>query len=190
MRIITKQYFLKNIKDNKLIKKYIPEISKSILKDGINWEASCYFELENNKVFFLDYNLDSIFMPIEYKIDEDEIKSENLIIDDWDLINISDKLNHNLNNLKKSLDWSSQYQSNTNTKLFSKLEKIKNGFWKLENKRINEVLTFSLKISKFFNSELYLYIGIDELSIYPFKEEEVRNKIHFIKKLIEWKMEI
>lgn len=188
MRLITKQYFIDTIKSDKLIKIYIPEISKFILKDGTNWEAVCYFELENRKVFFLDYNLDAIFVPSKYEITENEIKSENLIIDDWDLIHISDKLSHTKNNLHKALDWSCQYSISDNSELFNKLLKLKNGSWKLENIRINETIVFSIKFDILFNSEIYLYIGIDELSIYPFKEEEVRDKIHFIKKLVEWKV--
>lgn len=187
MRIITKHYFLDNVKSDKLTKIYIPEISKFILKSETNWESVCYFELENGKVFFLDYNLDAIFVPSKYEITENEIKSENLIIDDWDLIHTSDKLSHTKNNLHKALDWSCQYYI-TDNELFSKLLELKNGSWKLENVRINETITFSIKTDIFFNNELYLYIGIDELSIYPFKEEEVRDKIHFIKKLIEWKV--
>lgn len=190
MRIITKQYFLNNIKDNKLAKKYIPGISKLILNDGINWESVCYFELENNKVFFLDYNLDAIFVPTKYEITENEIKSENIITDDWALIHLSDKCSHNKNNLNKALDWSCQYNSTEDQDMFLKLLELQSGSWKLKNERINEDITFSLKIDKLFGSEVYLYIGIDELSIYPFKEEEVRNKIHFIKKLIEWKVVI
>ena len=189
MRIITKQYFLDNIKSDKLVKKYIPGISKLILKNGINWESTCYFELESGKTFFLDYNLDAIFVPSKYEITEIEIKSEYLITDDWTLIHTSDKSSHSKNNLHKSLDWSCQYSIINNENLFRKLLDLESGSWKLENIRINEIITFSLKIDMLFNTEIYLYIGIDELSIYPFKEEEVRDKIHFIKKLIEWKVE-
>ena len=190
MRVITKKYFLNKVGHDQLVKKYIPGISKPILGDGVNWEATCYFELESNKVFFLDYNLDSIFVPSRYEITEDEIKSENLITDDWDLTLISDKLSHNRNNLNKALDWSCQYNSTDDANVFSELLTLKNGTWKLENTRINETIIFSLKTSKLFSSEIYMYIGIDELSTYPYIIEEVRNKIHFLKKLIEWKVVI
>ena len=184
MRIITKQYFLDKIKSDKLKKKYIPGISDKILGNGINWESVCYFELENSKVFFLDYNLESIFIPVSYDIEENEIK--NLNVDDWELTHISEKLSHNRNNLHKALDWSCQYSIKEDKPLFEKLLNIESGTWKLENNRINETMIFSLSIEMFFNSEIYLYIGIDEFSIYPFKIEEVRNKVHFIKQLIEW----
>jgi len=186
MRIITKQYFLNKIKSDKLKKKYIPGISNKIIKSGKNWEAVCYFELENNKVFFLDYNLDSIFIPTSYDIEEEEIKSEILNIDDWKLTRILDKLSHNKNNLHKSLDWDGQYSMEDDKPLFRKLLNIESGTWKLENNRINETIIFSLSIEVFFNSEIYLYIGIDEFSTYPYKVEEVKNKVHFIKQLIEW----
>jgi hypothetical protein len=187
MKLITEQYFLNNIKSNKLIKKYIPGISIKILKNVINWESICYFELDNGKMFFLDYNLDAIFFQSDYDISEIEIKiaQECLDLSDWNLVYISNKLSHNINNLRKSLDWDCHYYQSKDSELFDKLCKLKNGSWKLENNRINDTIIFSIKTKTYFN-ELDLYIGIDELSIYPYIEEKIRNKIHFIKYLIEW----
>lgn len=188
MKVITKQYFLDKVKSDKLKKKYIPGISVKILGDRRpNWESTCYFEL-SDKVFFLDYNLDSIFTPSSYEITEDELIFEKIDIKDWNLTHISDKPIHNKNNLHKALDWSCQYSIKEDKTLFERLLNIESGTWKLENTRINETLIFSIKIDVLFNSEIYLYIGIDELSIYPYVIEEVRNKIHFIKQIIEWKV--
>lgn len=195
MRLITREYFFNKLDTKELSKLYIESVSDKIyfeknicLSVMDKWESVCYFELNSGKVFILDYNLDSILYPSKYSITEEEVLSENLDLSDWSLIKISDKLSHSLNILHMSYS-NTLHRRDFDEELYKKFLKLEDGTWKLENKRINESIVFSIKLESLFKeSEMILYIGIDELGIYPMKEVEVRNKIYFITNLIKWRI--